>query len=386
MKSPPLASIIINNYNYGRFLGAAIESALAQTYRPLEVIVVDDGSRDNSREVIAGFGDRIIPILKANGGQCSAVNAGFAASSGDIVCLLDSDDMLRPWTIADAVALLRDGRASKAHWQLEAIDTTGQSLNRLTPTALAGGDLRERVISEGPDCYPCPPTSGNAWTREYLATRLPIPAEIYVDAVDSYLELLAPFHGEIRKLDRVAGYYRIHGRNSSGKKPFHEVLRLYEHRCAMLAAHLDRLGIPHDQARWQGESQRRWRDLAEVGDVLAPLIPEGVSYVLVDDNQWAQGALLARRTAIPFLEKDGQYWGAPADDRTAIKELERLRAEGSCLLVFGEPAFWWLDHYAQFRGYVASRYPCLLRNERLIVFDLRQERNATAESRETPAE
>ncbi len=81
----PLASILINNYNYGRFLHEAIDSALSQTYPHTEVIVVDDGSTDNSREIIASYEDQIIPVLKENGGQASALNAGFAASRGEIV-------------------------------------------------------------------------------------------------------------------------------------------------------------------------------------------------------------------------------------------------------------------------------------------------------------
>src|SRR5262249_12862755 len=85
-------SVFINNYNYGRFLGAAIDSALAQTHADSEVIVVDDGSTDNSREVIAHFGERIRPVLKPNGGQGSAFNAGVNASRGDVVCMLDADD------------------------------------------------------------------------------------------------------------------------------------------------------------------------------------------------------------------------------------------------------------------------------------------------------
>ena len=60
----PLASIIINNYNYGRFLSEAINSALKQDYHPTEVIVVDDGSTDNSQQIIASYGERIIPIFK----------------------------------------------------------------------------------------------------------------------------------------------------------------------------------------------------------------------------------------------------------------------------------------------------------------------------------
>src|SRR5215813_6060987 len=103
MSEHPLASIIIDNYNYGRFLQGAIDSALQQTYTPLEVIVVDDGSTDNSREIIAGYGPRIIPVLKENGGQASAFNAGFRVSRGAVVFFLDSDDLLIPTAVENVV-------------------------------------------------------------------------------------------------------------------------------------------------------------------------------------------------------------------------------------------------------------------------------------------
>jgi glycosyltransferase involved in cell wall biosynthesis len=96
----PRVSVLITNYNYAHFLRAAIDSALQQTYPVAEVIVVDDGSSDDSRAVIVAAaaattaGRLIIPVLKENGGQGSAFNAGFARSSGDIVLLLDADDIL----------------------------------------------------------------------------------------------------------------------------------------------------------------------------------------------------------------------------------------------------------------------------------------------------
>jgi glycosyltransferase involved in cell wall biosynthesis len=96
LMSRPLASILINNYSYARFLDETINSALSQNYPRKEIIVVDDGSTDNSREIISRYGDRIIPIFKENGGQASAVNAGVARCHGDILCFLDSDDFFWP--------------------------------------------------------------------------------------------------------------------------------------------------------------------------------------------------------------------------------------------------------------------------------------------------
>ncbi len=106
MDLPPV-SILINNYNYGRFLPCAIDSVLGQTYGNIEVIVVDDGSTDNSREVIRRYGDRIIPVLKANGGQASAFNAGFRNSHGEIICFLDSDDFYLPAKVERMVNLFQ---------------------------------------------------------------------------------------------------------------------------------------------------------------------------------------------------------------------------------------------------------------------------------------
>lgn len=92
----PKLSIVVVNYNYGHFLPVTIASCLAQSYTNMEIIVVDDGSTDTSKDIILGFGDQIISVLRHNRGHAAALNAGFAASSGDIVCLLDADDLFLP--------------------------------------------------------------------------------------------------------------------------------------------------------------------------------------------------------------------------------------------------------------------------------------------------
>lgn len=99
-----LVSILINNYNYGKYLKSAIDSAINQNYFPTEIIVVDDGSTDQSKDIILSYGTKITSIFKENGGQASAFNAGFKASKGELIFFLDSDDFF----LADKVRKVVD--------------------------------------------------------------------------------------------------------------------------------------------------------------------------------------------------------------------------------------------------------------------------------------
>jgi hypothetical protein len=110
--------------------------------------------------------------------------------------------------------------------------------------------------------------------------------------------------------------------------------------------------------------------LCRTAEEIAALVPPLDDFILVDDGE-LQDMIAAGRRALPFLERDGQYWGNPEDDLTAIRELERMRRSGVNFLVFAWPAFWWLDHYAEFRHYLRSEFRCALANDRLVAFDLR---------------
>jgi hypothetical protein len=73
---------------------------------------------------------------------------------------------------------------------------------------------------------------------------------------------------------------------------------------------------------------------------------------------------------MPFIERDGQYFGPPPDDDTASSELERMRRGGASFIVFAWTAFWWLNHYARFAAHLRGTYRRVLESDRLIVFDL----------------
>ena len=98
-------------------------------------------------------------------------------------------------------------------------------------------------------------------------------------------------------------------------------------------------------------------------------VPHEQTIVFVDDDQI--GNLGGDHKWIPFLERNGVYWGAPEDDDAARGELERLRTAGAEFLVLAWPAFWWLDAYAGFFSSIYERYRLVQRGELLVIFDLR---------------
>ena len=207
-----LVSIIIKNSNYGRFVAEAIDSALVQTYSNCEVIVVDDGSQDNSREVISGFGNRIKTVFKSNGGQSSAFNAGFAESSGDVICFLDSDDI--PSTKArkalDGLAICPPG------WGFYHIQRTDTALKPIFTPPIPYGtgkyDFRAELL-KGKCAFAAPATSGLTFSRALLQQLMPIPEAIAITS-DNYLKLSS--------LALEPGYFiaeqyalqRMHGKNN----------------------------------------------------------------------------------------------------------------------------------------------------------------------------
>lgn len=132
----PLVSVLINNYNYGRFLHEAVDSILNQTYSNIEVIVVDDGSTDNSQAVIAGYGDCLIPVLKKNGGQASTFNTGFSISQGKIICFLDSDDVFLPNKVESVVEIFSS--FPEAGWCFHPLTLVNENAEALTKSNYQG--------------------------------------------------------------------------------------------------------------------------------------------------------------------------------------------------------------------------------------------------------
>jgi hypothetical protein len=115
----------------------------------------------------------------------------------------------------------------------------------------------------------------------------------------------------------------------------------------------------------------KWMDnYLQLPEDIADVIPPEDVFLFADGSELGYGVVKGRQ-AIPFFQRQGQYWGSPPDDTTAIQELERLRRSGAAFIVIAWPVFWWFDHYPELHHHLRSEYRCVLENDRLVAFDLR---------------
>jgi glycosyltransferase involved in cell wall biosynthesis len=206
----PLVSVIIGNYNYGYFLAEAINSVLQQTYRHFELIVVDDGSTDNSREVIESYQEQLIAIFQPNSGQGEAFNVALAKAQGEIVCFLDADDYYHP----DKLSKIVNGFCTHPQWvQIShgriSVDRDGSPVGSGSKTHNQG-DVSQLLLRWGR--YSMGITSALAYRRKVLEQVLPIPT-MRNEAADTYLTAAVPFYGEVGCINEPLMFYRMHGNN-----------------------------------------------------------------------------------------------------------------------------------------------------------------------------
>jgi glycosyltransferase involved in cell wall biosynthesis len=381
----PSASIIINNFNYERFVGEAIDSALAQSWADVEVIVVDDGSSDGSRREIERRSAEVKTVFKDNGGQASCFNAGFEASRGDVVIFLDADDVLLPSAVERVMGAFASGTVAKVHWPLWEIGADGTRTPKLRPEALLPrGDLLPQTIDLGPRSHTNPPTSGNAWARTALDEMLPMPEREYTICADAYLVALAPLFGDVERLLEPQALWRRHEENKFNSSARTIEQRLvdelwrYGHIAQILAEILSARGQPVEPALWKrrnGGYKRLDRMLRAVTEIRR-LVPEGAAYVLADDGDWsangnwAGSEIIAGRRAIPFAPPSGEGT-ATMSSQVAIERLEQLRHAGATHVFFAWPATWLLDHHPDLQEHLRCTARPVIDRGMLTVFELR---------------
>ena len=211
----PTVSVAMINRDYGRYLAEAIDSALAQEPRPLEVVVVDDGSTDSSAAVLASYGDAVTSIVTPARGKGAATNEAVAACRGDVVALLDSDDLMLPGRLrALGRAYAADARAQwvwhrLAHVQRDTREPLGGAgLRGFTP----GRHDHRAAVARGRLPITTPATSALSWRRTFLTSLLPLPAR--VRSQDNYLKFLTLGLAPGVVVDEVLSLQGLHGDNA----------------------------------------------------------------------------------------------------------------------------------------------------------------------------
>lgn len=207
----PLISVVIDTYNYDQFIEEAINSVVAQELPPgqIEILVVDDGSTDDTAERLAKYAPRVQYLRKANGGQASAFNFGLAHARGEIVAFLDADDYwLQGKLRRIAAEFKKNPQAGMVYHNFYKRDAGGE----LRESGFAGvsgflPDNRKALLG-----YDLHPTSTLAFRRSLLDRLLPVPEELVIQA-DAHFSALAIFLAPIVYIPEPLAVYRIHSSN-----------------------------------------------------------------------------------------------------------------------------------------------------------------------------
>jgi glycosyltransferase involved in cell wall biosynthesis len=252
---PGLVSVIIPCYNRADIVGETIDSVLAQTYTNFEILVIDDGSTDHTRQVVSTYTDRRIRYFyKLNGGLSSARNSGLDAARGEFVAFLDSDDAWRPWKLAAQVEIFRRHPEAGLIWSdMSTFTHTGEILSErhlrvyysvydsvnFERSRRPAGTLADLVPDAPPNFAECPYYVADVFQdmfggnlvhpptaivrRERLQKSGPFEPEITgTGAEDYHFYFRVSAHGPVAFLDAPTTLYRLHPAQMSTCNRLHE--------------------------------------------------------------------------------------------------------------------------------------------------------------------
>lgn len=209
-------SVLISNYNYADFLPRALESVLMQSEKADEIIVVDDGSTDHSRQVLAPYEGRVKVIYQQNAGQAAAMNTGFAAATGDIILLLDADDAFAFNKIKILKMLYQE--YEDASWifhdlrEVDGAEEEGDSETEETESAyllISQQDMMKR----GTLAYDAPATSGLSFRRSFIQKLFPLPTAGSIYISDHYIKFFCLAVANGLHVQHDLGIQYLHGDN-----------------------------------------------------------------------------------------------------------------------------------------------------------------------------
>lgn len=426
--SVPNVSIGLPVYNGDNFLEEALDSILAQTFQDFELVISDNASTDRTEAICNDYVARDPRIRyfrsQENLGASTNFNRVFALSSGKYFKWIAHDDLHEPDFLSRCVRILDQdpsvvlaytkaitingqGRPMRSEWgggpELGSVTPYIRFREGLAPPidpiplpifgVVRASILRKSHLMAGyPDCDRALLAELSLYGRFH---EIPEPLFLQREHENRAGPRLSsnPYWAvtfwDLRKSDNVGfPHWALFGRHVAAIQNaplcWNERLQCYNALLEWLGRHGqhliqdlivagERLPIGGSavaqahkkflEASWVQRIQRSAKEIAS-------LIPVDAMIILVDEGSFGTESLAGRCT-LPFLERDGQYYGPPPDDDTAIRELERMRESGAQFMVVGWPAFWWLDYYSGLRDHLSSKFNCVLQNSRLVVFDLR---------------
>jgi glycosyltransferase involved in cell wall biosynthesis len=247
---PGLVSVVIPTFNRAYIVGRAIDSVLQQTYRPIEIVVIDDGSTDDTRQLIGSYGPPVRYVYQPNGGVSSARNHGLRISRGEYVALLDSDDRWFPWKLSVQVELLRRFPDIGMTWtDMSAVGSDDQLLHpkfirtmysahrviRIEDVCTFGGFLRDFCPGIKSELSASPFYWGDIFSEMILGnlvhTSTVLIKRSRLSKVDGFDELKRSgedyefhlqtcYHGPVGFLDQSSIYYRIGDKDQLSNKSY----------------------------------------------------------------------------------------------------------------------------------------------------------------------
>lgn len=202
MTAGPLVSLVVPTYNHARHLAQAVESVLAQDYPHLELIVLDDGSTDDTREVLAPYTGRFHWESHSNRGQAATLNKGWQMAAGQVLGYLSADDLLLPGAVRTGVAALeRNPRLVLVYPDYDLVDSAGRYIRTVRAPEFAYREMVARWV--------CPPGPGALFRRAAAEQAGPWdPALRLSPDYDFWLRL--GLHGGGARIPEVLAGFRVH--------------------------------------------------------------------------------------------------------------------------------------------------------------------------------
>jgi glycosyltransferase involved in cell wall biosynthesis len=361
-------SVIMPAFNYARYISESLESLRAQTFADWECIVVDDGSTDDTANVvqkIVANDARIRYIHQANRGQPAARNNAFRNSRGKYFQFLDADDLLESQKFERQVAYLESHPdVDLVYGEARYFRTENPGERRFALTddrpwmpniSGRGKEITLALVRANIMAIECP------LFRRRVIDDVGLMDESLVRADDFFLRCaISGKHFQYEPMPGTMSLVRSHPVSLTKRNRNLIESSLVIHRKAATI-------VRDDEVKAANDSIVAWLEqVLHVTQMIDTHIPREERFVLIDEDQ-LRGEMLGY-PAIPFTQLNGEYWGPPESDDAALRELEDRCGEGVRFVVIAAKAFWWLEHYPKFAAHIGERADRLFSDDALMIY------------------